>query len=66
MDEGHKTWYSGEDSKHQYGVAFASAALPSPPDSSPAGSQRGHTKSVIQVYATTSDHEDKEVEQFYE
>ena len=78
-EEGHKSWYCGEDSKHLYGVAFivwkevilqavSSAALPSPADSSPSGCQQVHTTShsFLQVYAPTSDHEDKEGERFYE
>ena len=30
MDEGHEIWYCGEDSKHQYGVAFIVKLYPHP------------------------------------
>ena len=43
-----------------------SAALPSPADSSPPGSQRPHNITVNQAYAPNSDHEDEEDEQIHE
>ena len=75
-DEGHKIWYYGEDSKHQYGVAFivrkevVSSIISCTPFSSRLItiqiSARPHNITVIQVYAPISDHKDEEVEQFYE
>ena len=76
-DEGHKIWYCGEDSKHQYGVAFiawkeveGSIINCTPIFSRLFSNQisaREQTKAtVIQVNAPTSDHESKQVEQFCE
>ena len=74
--EGHKIWYCGEDSKHQYGVAFivrkevVGSIIRCTPISSRLISiqilARPHDITVIQDYALTSDHEDEEVEYFYE
>ena len=69
-DAGHKIWYYGEDSKHQYGVTFivrkvVGNIISCPPISSTLISIRisakPHDITVIQVHAPTSDHE-----QFYE
>ena len=75
-DEGHKIWYCEEDSKHQYGVAFivrkgaVNSSISYGPISSRLTSirisERSHNITVIQFYAPTSDHEDEQVEQFYE
>ena len=73
-DEGYKIWYCGEDSKHQYGVAViwrrevVGSIISCTPFSSRLItiqiSARPHNITVIQVYAPTSDHEDKEVKEF--
>ena len=75
-DEGHKIWFSGDQSKHQYGVAFivrkelAKSIISCTPISSRIISIRicakPHNLTIIQVYAPTSDHDDEEVETFYE
>ena len=75
-DEGHKIWFSGDDTKHQHGVAFIvrkeilSSVISCTPSSSRLISIRIAAKpqniSIIQVYAPTSDYEDEEVEAFYE
>ena len=74
--KGHKIWYCGEDSKHQYGVAFIvqkevvgsiiSCTLISSRLMSIWISARPHHITIIQVCAPTADHEDEKVEQFYE
>ena len=74
-DEGHKIWYCGEDSNHQYGVAFivrkevVGNLISCIPTSSRLKSirisVRPHKIAVIQVYAITSDHEDEVVKRFY-
>jgi exonuclease III len=75
-DEGHKIWYSGEDSKHRHGVAFivrkevVNSVISCTPVSSRLISirisARPHNITIIQVYAPTSDYEDEEIEKFYE
>ncbi|GFR92330.1 craniofacial development protein 2-like [Elysia marginata] len=72
--EGH--WFSGEETTHQYSVAFlvrietAKCIISATPISSRLISIRlaakPHNITAIQVYAPTSDHEDDEVEKFYE
>ncbi|GFS11485.1 craniofacial development protein 2 [Elysia marginata] len=74
--DGHKIWFWGEETTHQYGVAFlvrkeiANCIISATPISSRLISIRLATKphniTAIQVYAPTSDHEDDEVEKFYE
>ncbi|GFR58743.1 craniofacial development protein 2 [Elysia marginata] len=74
--EGHKIWFSGEETTHQYGVAFlvrkriANCIINATPISSRLISIRlaakPHNITAIQVYTPTSDHEDDEVEKFYE
>ena len=68
--------YCGEDWKHQYGVALpvqnevVGSTISCTPRSSRLVSiripARPHDITVIQVYASTADHKDEEVEQFYE
>ena len=75
-DDGHKIWFSGEEKKHQYGVAFivrkevTASVISCTPISSRLISIRisakPHNMTIIQVYAPTSDHEDEEIEEFYE
>ena len=75
-DGGRKIWCCGEDSKHQYGLAFivwkgvVGSIISCTPISSKLISIRSsagpHNITVIQVYAPTSHHEDEKVEQFYE
>jgi exonuclease III len=75
-DEGHKIWFSGDQSKHQYGVGFIvrKEVVKSVISCSPISSRlisirisaKPHNLTVIQVYAPTSDHEEDEVESFYE
>ena len=75
-DEGHKMWFSGDEKKHQHGVAFIvrkeifGSDISCTPISSRLISLRvsakPHNMTIIQVYAPTSDHDDEEVEQFYE
>lgn len=75
-NDGHKIWYSGEDTKHEYGVGFivrkavTVCILSCTPISNRIISIRVSAKpknvTIIQVYAPTSDHEDQEVEAFYE
>ena len=74
-DDGHKIWYSGQD-KHEYGVGFivrkevTKCIISCTPVSCRIISIRVSAKpkniTIIQVYAPTSDHEDNEVEEFYE
>ena len=75
-DEGHKIWFSGDQSKHQYGVGFIvrKEVVKSVISCSPITSRlisiricaKPHNLMIIQVYAPTSDHDDEEVETFYE
>lgn len=75
-DEGHKLWFSGDEIKHERGVAFivrkevAGTVISCTPVSSRLISirisARPHNITIIQVYAPTSEHEDEEVEEFYE
>ena len=75
-DEGHKIWYCGEDSKQKYGVAFIvrKEAVGSTISCTPISSRlismqisaRPHNITVFQVYSPLSDHNDEEVEKFYE
>ena len=75
-DEGHKIRYSGEDSKHQYGVAFivrkevVGSVINCIPTSSRLISirisARPHNITVIHVYSPTLNLEDEEDKQFYE
>lgn len=75
-DEGHKIWFSGDDKKHQHGVAFivrkeiAGCVISCTPFSSRLISIRvsakPHNMTIIQVYAPTADYEDEDIEEFYE
>lgn len=75
-EEGHKMWYSGEDSRHVRGVAFIvrkeviGCIMSCTPVNSRIISIRVSAKpkniTIIQVYAPTTDHEDQEVEELYE
>ena len=73
-DDGHKVYFSGEENKHEYGVGFhvhkdrVGAVLGCRPASSRLISIRlkaaPFNNTIIQVYAPTSDHDDKEVNHF--
>ena len=75
-EDGHKMWYSGDERKHQFGVAFlvrreiANCVLSSTPVSNRIITIRiaakPHNMTIIQVYAPTSDYDDETVEKFYE
>ncbi len=75
-EEGHKIWFSGEEKKHNYGVAFivrkesANSVISCTPISSRIISIRvsakPHNMTIIQVYAPTSDHDDDEIEELYD
>ena len=75
-EEGHKIWYSGEDSRHQHGVGFIvnknkiNSVINCTPISSRLISIRIAARpmniTIIQVYAPTSDYDDEAVETFYE
>ncbi|XP_076454867.1 uncharacterized protein LOC143289703 [Babylonia areolata] len=71
-----KIWFSGEEKKHEYGVAFivrketAGSVISCTPVSSRLItiriSAKPHNLTIIQVYAPTTDHGDEETEEFYE
>ena len=75
-EEGHKIWYSGEDSRHQHGVGFIvnknkiNSVISCTPISSRLISIRIAARplniTIIQVYAPTTDYDDDAVETFYE
>ena len=75
-EDGHKLWYSGDDTKHQHGVGFIvnkkvkDCVLSCTPFSSRLITIRVSAKpmniTIIQVYAPTSEYEDQEVEELYE
>ena len=75
-EDGHKIWFSGEDTKHEYGVGFivrkevTGCIISYTPISSRIISIRVSAKPkniiIIQVYAPTTEHDDQEVEEFYE
>lgn len=75
-DEGHKIWYSGDSTKHQHGVAFivSKEAVKTVISCTPIScrlisiriSAKPHNITAIQVYAPTTDHDDDEVEAFYD
>ena len=74
-DEGHKLWYSGDDSRHQHGVGFIvnkdriQTVMSCTPISSRLItiriSARPKNLTIIQVYAPTQDYDDDAVEKFY-
>ncbi|XP_076438257.1 uncharacterized protein LOC143277357 [Babylonia areolata] len=74
-DDGHKIWFSGEEKKHEYGVAFivrkeiAGSVISCTPVSirliTICISAKPHNLTIIQVYTTTTDHDDEETEEFY-
>lgn len=74
--DGHKIWYSGDDTAHQHGVAFivkkenVNAVIECTPISNRLISIRiaasPHNITIIQAYAPTSAYSDEEVEAFYE
>ena len=74
-DEGHKLWYSCEDSKHQHGVGFivnkdrTRSVISSMPASSRiitiCISALPKNLTIVQVYAPTQDYDDDAVEEFY-
>ena len=69
-EDGHKIWFSGEEKKHQHGVAFivrkeitGSVISCMPILSRPISihvSAKPHNMTIIQVYAPTTDHNDEE------
>ena len=75
-EDGHKIWYSGEETQHERGVGFivrreiTGYILSCTPVSSRIISIRVSARpknvTIIQVYAPTTDHEDHEIEEFYE
>ena len=75
-EEGHKLWYSGEESKHQDGVVFlvnkniVNAVVSCTPISNRLISIRISAKhqdiKIIQVYTPTSDYNNDVIEAFYE
>ena len=75
-DEGHRIWYSGGEVRHEYGVGFivrkevTGCVLSCTPVSNRIISLRISSRSknitIVQVYAPTSDHDEQELEEFYE
>ncbi|MGL4418375.1 MAG: reverse transcriptase domain-containing protein [Plesiomonas shigelloides] len=75
-DDGHKIWFSGKETKHEHGVAFivrkevVGTVISCTPVSSRLISirisARPQNLTIIQVYAPTADHDDEEIEEFYE
>ena len=75
-EDGHKIWYSGEETQHERGMGFivrreiTGYILSYTPVSSRIISIRVSARpknvTIIQVYAPTTDHEDHEIEEFYE
>ena len=70
--EGHKIWFSGDETKHQHGVVFlvrkeiTNCVLSCKPISNRLVNiivaAKPHNITIIQVYAPTSDHEGEEVQ----
>ena len=75
-EDGHKMWFSGHETRHEHGVAFivrkevTGCILSCTPVSSRIitlrVSARPKNVTIVQAYAPTTDHEDQEVEAFYE
>ena len=75
-DDGHKVYFSGEEGRHEYGVGFfvhkdvVDAVLGCRPVSSRLISIRLRAApcniTIVQVYAPTSGHDDREVDHFYQ
>ena len=75
-EEGNKIWYSGDELQHAHGAAFIvrkeviGCIMSCTPVYSRIISIRVSARpkniTIIQVYAPTSDHDDQEVEEFYE
>ena len=75
-EDGHKIWFSGGEKKHQHGVAFTvrkeitGSVISCMPILSRlisiCVSAKPQNMTTIQVYAPTTDHDDKEVKKFYE
>ena len=75
-DEGHKIWFSGDNTKHQHGVAFIvnkekvnsviGCTLISSRIITIRISAKPKNMTIIQVYAPTQDYDDDIVEEFYE
>ena len=75
-EDGHKMWFSGHETRHEHGVAFIvrkeviGCILSCTPVSSRIitlrVSARPKNVTIVQAYAPTTDHEDQEVEAFYE
>ena len=75
-EDGHKIWYSGTDSRHEHGVGFIvrKEVIGSIQSCTPISSRiivisvsaKPKNITIIQVYAPTTDHDDQEIEEFYE
>ena len=75
-EDGHKIWYSGEETRHEYGVGFIvrkyiigyilSCTRVSSRIISIRVSAKPQNVIIIQVYAQTQDLEDQEIAEFYE
>lgn len=75
-DEGHKMWYSDNDTKHQHGVGFivrkerVNSVISCTPINSRIISIRISARpknvTIMQVYAPTQDYSDEEVNEFYD
>ena len=75
-EDGHKIWFSGHETRHEHGVGFIvrKEAIECVKSCIPVSSRiivlqvsaKPKNITLIQVYAPTSDHDDEEVEAFYE
>ena len=75
-EEGHKVFFSGKEDKHKHGVGFlvhkdiVNTVMGRRPVSSRLNTIRLRAVpfniTIVQAYAPTSDHDDNEVEKFYD